>query len=65
MLVNKIVLIGDKDNGKSTTIGNLLILTKSISDARLNEAKKISMQLGRKFEPGFCLTASSKSERMR
>jgi len=55
MLVNKIVLIGDKDNGKSTTIGNLLILTKSISDARLNEAKKISMQLGRKFEPGFLL----------
>jgi len=55
MLVNKIVLIGDKDNGKSTTIGNLLILTKSVSDARLNEAKKISMQLGRKFEPGFLL----------
>jgi len=53
----KIVVIGDKDAGKSTLIGKIAILTKSISEARINEAKMESKKLGKEFEPAFILDA--------
>ncbi len=59
MEIKSITLLGDKDNGKSTTIGSLMILTKSVTDERVDEAKNISKQLGRKFEPGFILDSFS------
>ncbi len=40
-------------------LGNLLILTKSVSAARIQEAAKVSESLGRKFEPGFILDSFS------
>lgn len=55
MDVNKVTLLGHKDHGKSTLIGNLLITTKSVSQQRINDAKKTSKKLGRGFEPGFIL----------
>ncbi len=55
MKVNEVTLLGHKDHGKSTLIGNLLITTKSVSEQRINDAKKTSKKLGRKFEPGFIL----------
>lgn len=48
-------MLGHKDHGKSTLIGNLLLLTNSISEERINEAKDISKKLGKPFEPGFLL----------
>ncbi|MGC8669690.1 MAG: GTP-binding protein [Candidatus Micrarchaeia archaeon] len=59
MDVFKIVLLGDKDHGKSTFIGSTLLLTKSVSNARISEAKKISEELGRPFEPGFLMDSFS------
>jgi len=59
MHVYKIALLGNKDHGKSTTIGSLLMLTKSISEARIEEAKRISKELNRPFEPGFLLDSFS------
>ena len=59
MEVKSITLLGDKDNGKSTTIGSMLILTKSVTEERVKEAKKISKELGRSFEPGFILDSFS------
>lgn len=55
MIVNRVTLLGNKDHGKSTLIGNLLIQTGSISEQRINDAKKTSKSLGRKFEPGYIL----------
>ncbi len=55
MMVRKVTLLGHKDHGKSTLIGNLLILTGSATEYRINEAKKTSEKLGRPFEPGFIL----------
>lgn len=55
MDINRVTLLGHKDHGKSTLIGNLLITTKSVSEQRINDAKKTSKKLGRKFEPGFIL----------
>ncbi len=55
MRVNTVTLLGHKDHGKSTLIGNLLITTKSVSAQRINDAKKTSRNLGRHFEPGFIL----------
>jgi len=57
MDVYKIVVIGDKDAGKSTLIGKIATLTKSVSKARINEAKKESKKLGKDFEPAFILDA--------
>ncbi|MGC8652004.1 MAG: GTP-binding protein [Candidatus Micrarchaeia archaeon] len=59
MQIYKVALLGDKDHGKSTAIGNLLMLTKSVSGARIEEAKRISKELGRPFEPGFILDSFS------
>ncbi|EQD45119.1 translation elongation factor EF-1, subunit alpha, partial [mine drainage metagenome] len=55
MIVRRVTLLGHKDHGKSTLIGNLLISTKSVSEARVEDAKRTSIRLGRKFEPGFLL----------
>ncbi|MEM3281701.1 MAG: GTP-binding protein [Candidatus Micrarchaeaceae archaeon] len=59
MHLHRIVLLGDKDHGKSTFIGSMLMLTKSVSSDRINEARRISKELGRKFEPGFILDSFS------
>jgi len=55
MDVYKIVVIGDKDAGKSTLIGKIAMLTKAVSKARIKEAKNESEKLGKKFEPAFIL----------
>lgn len=55
MIVNRVTLLGNKDHGKSTLIGNLLIQTGSVSEQRINDAKKTSKKLGRQFEPGYIL----------
>jgi len=55
MIVNRVTLLGNKDHGKSTLIGSLLIQTKSVSQQRIDDAKKTSKKLGRKFEPGYIL----------
>lgn len=55
MDITRVTLLGHKDHGKSTLIGNLLIQTKSASEAKISEAKRISKSLGRQFEPGFIL----------
>ena len=59
MIVKNISLLGHKDHGKSTLIGNLLIQTKSVTPARIAEAKKTSKKLGRQFEPGYILDSFS------
>lgn len=59
MIVKNITLLGHKDHGKSTLIGNLLIQTKSVTEARINDAKKTSKQFGRQFEPGYILDSFS------
>lgn len=48
-----ITMLGEKDHGKSTLIGNLLISTGSTTEARINEVKK-SAKAGR-FEPAHIL----------
>ena len=48
-----ITMLGEKDHGKSTFIGNLLIATGSASDYRIKEAQKHS-KMGR-FEPAYIL----------
>ena len=50
-------MLGDKDAGKSTLIGEIATLTKSVSKARINEAKMESKKLGKEFEPAFILDA--------
>jgi len=53
--VVNISLLGNKDAGKSTLIGKIAMLTKSISDARIKEAKNESKKLGKEIEPAFIL----------
>lgn len=55
MKINRVTMLGHKDHGKSTLIGNLLLSTDSISKERIDEAKEISKKLGKPFEPGFLL----------
>ena len=55
MIIRRVTLLGHKDHGKSTLIGNLSIITGSVTEARINDAKKTSEKLGLKFEPGFIL----------
>ncbi len=63
MNVRNITLLGHKDHGKSTLIGNFLILTNSVSQARIREAEKYSKILHKDFEPAFMLD-SFHEERM-
>ncbi|BCS91018.1 MAG: elongation factor 1-alpha [Candidatus Micrarchaeota archaeon] len=49
------IVLGDKDNGKSTLIGNMLILTKSISRDRLKEAYRYSSKIAKRQEHAFIL----------
>jgi elongation factor 1-alpha len=55
MHINKITLLGHKDHGKSTLIGNMLIATGTASEQRIKDAKITSKKLGRRFEPGYIL----------
>ncbi len=54
MITKRIVLLGHKDHGKSTLIGNLLIATGSASKERIEEAMGASAVAGR-FEPAMLL----------
>ena len=59
MIVKKITLLGHKDHGKSTLIGNMLILTDRVNPAKLKEAQRTSKELAKRFEPGFILDSFS------
>ncbi len=59
MIVNRVTLLGQKDHGKSTVIGNLLISTGSVTPERVSEARKISAQIGKPFEPAFIMDSFS------
>ncbi len=59
MRINRIVVLGNKDHGKSTIIGSMLIATKSVSEERVKEARRQSKRLGKRFEPGFILDSFS------
>ncbi len=48
-----ITMLGEKDHGKSTLIGSMLIATGTATQHRINEAKKYSK--GGRFEPGYIL----------
>ncbi len=63
MKINRITLLGHKDHGKSTLIGNLLIKTNSVSEQRISEAKRISTELNKPFEPGFILDSFEEERR--
>lgn len=59
MEIRRISLLGHKDHGKSTLIGNLLMLTGSIPDTRVQEARRASRELGVDFEPAYLLDTFS------
>ena len=59
LIIRKVTMLGHKDHGKSTLLGSLLIATKAVSEERIAEARRISKELGRDFEPGFILDAFS------
>ncbi len=59
MKIKRVTLLGHKDHGKSTLIGNLLISTGTATKDRINEARRISRSLGRQFEPAFILDSFS------
>ncbi|MDE1869121.1 MAG: hypothetical protein KGH60_04125 [Candidatus Micrarchaeota archaeon] len=46
-----VTMLGEKDHGKSTLIGNMLIATGSTTEARIDEARKH----GKRWEPGYIL----------
>jgi sulfate adenylyltransferase subunit 1 (EFTu-like GTPase family) len=49
----RVTLIGEKDNGKSTLLGKLLLLTGAASKERIDDAK--GNMFGGRFEPAFLL----------
>ncbi len=55
MLVKTIALLGHKDHGKSTLIGNMLMLTGAATKVRIREAQEYSKRLHKDFEPAFIL----------
>lgn len=57
-----IVLIGEKDHGKSTLIGRLLLDTKTVKEEKIEEIKEADKTLGKKFELAH-LVDSFKEER--
>ncbi|MGC8671858.1 MAG: GTP-binding protein [Candidatus Micrarchaeia archaeon] len=63
MLIQKITLLGHKDHGKSTLLGNLLIATHAVPEERIREARRTSRKLHRRFEPGFILDAFSEERK--
>jgi len=62
MLEIPIVLIGEKDHGKSTLIGRFLLDTKSIEESRIKEIQEIDRACEREFELAH-LVDSFKEER--
>ncbi|MDE1811042.1 MAG: hypothetical protein KGH66_03305 [Candidatus Micrarchaeota archaeon] len=50
-----VTMLGEKDHGKSTLIGNLLIATGSTTDERVKEAKV----KGKRWEPAYILDSFS------
>ncbi|MDE1857170.1 MAG: hypothetical protein KGH98_03765 [Candidatus Micrarchaeota archaeon] len=50
-------MLGEKDHGKSTLIGQLLILTGSTTEERVAEVRKANK--GKRFEPAFILDSFS------
>ncbi|MGI0100259.1 MAG: GTP-binding protein [Candidatus Micrarchaeaceae archaeon] len=52
-----ITMLGEKDHGKSTLIGNLLISTGNTTEARIAEVKKTSKS--KRFEPAHILDSFS------
>ncbi|MDE1871446.1 MAG: hypothetical protein KGI06_04385 [Candidatus Micrarchaeota archaeon] len=52
-----ITMLGEKDHGKSTLIGNLLIATGSTTQARISEVRKASRS--KRFEPAHILDSFS------
>jgi small GTP-binding protein len=52
-----ITMLGEKDHGKSTLIGNMLISTGHTTEARINEVKKTSKS--KRFEPAHILDSFS------
>ncbi|MCL5675154.1 MAG: GTP-binding protein [Candidatus Marsarchaeota archaeon] len=63
MEIINVAFLGNKDHGKSTLIGNMLMHSGSASQARINEAKKYSRRLHRGFEPGFILDSFAEERR--
>jgi bifunctional enzyme CysN/CysC/sulfate adenylyltransferase subunit 1 len=57
--VVNIALLGHKDHGKSTLIGNLLIKTGAATQVRMKEAEHYSKKLHKQFEPAFILDSFS------
>ncbi|MCL4380954.1 MAG: GTP-binding protein [Candidatus Marsarchaeota archaeon] len=55
----RIVMLGEKDHGKSTLLANLLIASNSISDERINEVRAVSKKSKTRFEPAYILDAFS------
>ncbi len=49
-----ITMLGEKDHGKSTLLGNLLIKTGSIKRSRINSIYSSNVD-GKRFEPGYIL----------
>lgn len=66
MEIRKISLLGHKDHGKSTIIGRMLMLTGSVPETRIQEARRASNELGVGFEPAYLLDtfADERSEGM-
>jgi len=58
-----IVLLGEKDHGKSTLIGRLLLDTNSIKEKKVREIQEVDKSLGVKFELAH-LVDSFKEERL-
>lgn len=52
-----ITMLGEKDHGKSTLIGNLLINTGSTTEARISEVRKTARS--KRFEPAHILDSFS------
>ncbi len=64
MLVKNIALLGQKDHGKSTLIGSLLMQTGAATKVRIKEAEEYSKRLHKNFEPAFILDSFAE-ERLR
>ena len=55
MIVKNIALLGQKDHGESTLIGQLLMQTGAATKVRIKEAQEYSKRQGKAFEPAFIL----------